>query len=167
VRNTFKIALDSSVEVEELYLGAMNIICLNCEGRHFQCEKGGTANVFTQCCEKGKFSLPAYKESEVVRDLLHGRHQESAYFKKNIRSYNSAIAMVNTGIQSEEQNGGGPYYLRIHGAIYHQTGLLIPEDGEDAVYAQLYIYDTDEGYALRMKNPSNVECTETLMAELT
>jgi len=75
--------------------------------------------------------------------------------------------MVSTGIRSEEQKGGGPYYLRIHGAIYHQIGPLIPEEGEDAVYAQLYIYDTDEGCALRMKNPSKVECTETLMAELT
>ena len=58
--------------------------------------------------------------------------------------------MVSTGIQREEQKGGGPYYLRIHGEIYHQIGPLIPKDGEDAVYAQLYIYDTDKGCALRI-----------------
>jgi len=69
----------------------LDIICLNCEGRHFQCEEVGTANVFSQCCEKGKFSLPAYKDSEVVRDLLHGRLQESANFKKNIRSYSTIL----------------------------------------------------------------------------
>ena len=75
--------------------------------------------------------------------------------------------MVSIGIQSEEQTGGGPYFLRIHGGIYHSIGSLMPENGCDPVYAQLYIYDTSESCPLRMRNANNSECIESLMVELT
>jgi len=75
--------------------------------------------------------------------------------------------MVSAGIQSEEQTGGGPYFLRIHGGIYHSIGSPMPENGCDPVYAQLYIYDTSESCPLRMRNANNSECIESLMVELT
>jgi len=74
--------------------------------------------------------------------------------------------MVSTGLKSDEQVGGGPYYLCVHGRIYHQIGSLLPKEGNDPVYAQIYIYDTDEATAIRLRNANNSGCTEVPMREL-
>jgi len=129
----FKIALDRTAEFEPHYLGSMDIVCLNCSRKHYLCElTGREKSLFTQCCEKGKFELPEYKESMHIRALVEGQHPYSRIFMENIRSYNATVvslAMVNTGLKSDEQVGGGPYYLRVHGGIHHQIGSLLPEEG--------------------------------------
>lgn len=37
--------------------------------------------------------------------------------------------------------GGGPYSFRIQGELCHWSGSLTPGEGEEPVFAQLYIYD--------------------------
>jgi len=148
-----------NVQLEQHYLGPMNNICLNCGARHFHCEgSSDNGTLFTQCCDKGKFKLPEYCESVLIEQLLENRHNASANFKNNTRSYNAALAMVSTGIQSEEQTGSGPYFQRIHGGIYHSMGSLMPQNGYDPVYAQLHIYDTSGSCPLRMRNANNSKC---------
>jgi len=148
--NTSKAALDANSHVEEHYLGGMDVLCVNCDAQHFRCDMtGGTTNLFSQCCEKGKFVLPAYKQSPLITDLLTDRHNESGNFKRNIRSYNSALAMISSGIQNEEVTGGGPYFLRIHGGIYH-NGAIIAEGwcGACILYMLSFTYTTPTKVAL-------------------
>jgi hypothetical protein len=37
----------------------------------------------------------------------------------------------------------GPYVFRMHGQNYHYIGTLLPEEGNQPRWAQLYIYDTE------------------------
>ena len=61
-QDQFKIALEEIVVVEEHYLGRMRIVCRNCGAKHFSCEMtDGATNLFSLYCERGKFTLPAYK----------------------------------------------------------------------------------------------------------
>lgn len=39
--------------------------------------------------------------------------------------------------------GGGPYTFRIHGQNHHLIGSLLPQDGQQPKFIQLYIYDTE------------------------
>jgi len=39
--------------------------------------------------------------------------------------------------------GPGPYVFKINGQVHHRIGSLLPDEGKSPVYAQLYIYDTD------------------------
>ena len=61
-------------------------------------------------------------------------------------------------------NGRGPYSFRLHGAMYHKMGSLHPQDGQQPVYAQLYIYDDQA--ALAARNSRNPNLDPFLMAEL-
>ncbi|KAL0735172.1 hypothetical protein Bca4012_011382 [Brassica carinata] len=38
----------------------------------------------------------------------------------------------------------GPFTFRVHGQIIHRIGSMLPEDGNDPEYLQLYIFDTDK-----------------------
>ena len=61
-------------------------------------------------------------------------------------------------------NGQGPYSLRIHGAMYHKMGALVPREGQQPSYAQLYIYDDQAALAACTNRNSNLD--PFLMGEL-
>ena len=46
-------------------------------------------------------------------------------------------------IDNKYNNGGGPPNLRIQGQSCHRIGSLLPPIGQQAKFAQLYIYDTE------------------------
>lgn len=70
-------------------------------------------------------------------------------FKDNIRAYNSTLQMASSGIQlAQPQNGIS--MLAIKGAVYHRMGPLLPAQGAEPQFAQLYILDnTDQQLAAR------------------
>jgi len=76
----------------------------------------------------------------------------SKYFIKSIRSYNSMFAFtslgakIDTGINKEP----GPYVFKINGQVHHRIGSLLPDEGKPPVYAQLYIFDTENEIQNRM-----------------
>lgn len=49
-------------------------------------------------------------------------------------------------------DGGGPPQFVLSGQNYHRIGSLIPNVGIPPKFAQLYIYDTQNETANRMKN---------------
>ena len=52
-------------------------------------------------------------------------------------------------------NSHGPYSFRIYGEMYHKMGSLLPWDGQQPAYAQLYIYDDQAALAAcNSKNPN-------------
>lgn len=115
---TDKIAL-TNPRIQQHSLGEMTLPCQKCGALHFQGEKRGRGEGFSSCCHKGKVNLPAYRQSNYIQSLLTGTDRLSRNYKENIRSYNSALAMVSTRAKIEENNGGGPFMYKVHDTIYH------------------------------------------------
>ncbi|XP_057456530.1 uncharacterized protein LOC130747576 [Lotus japonicus] len=109
---------------------------------------------FTRCCMKGKVVLPFLsKPPLLLYNLLHGIDPRSKHFKENIRAYNSMFAFTSIGgkVETTVNNGGGPPQFVLSGQNYHRIGTLLPQPGEMPKFAQLYIYDTQNENANRMK----------------
>ncbi|KZP06047.1 hypothetical protein FIBSPDRAFT_764983, partial [Athelia psychrophila] len=60
--------------------------------------------------------------------------------------YNSALAFTSLGVQVDQAviNASGLHSFRIHGELCHKTGSLLPREGEQPMYAQLYVHDPVE-----------------------
>ena len=67
-------------------------------------------------------------------------------------------------VDSTVLNGHGPYSFRMHSKMYHKMGSLLPRDGRQPAYAQLYIYDDQA--ALAAGNLRNPNLDPYLMGEL-
>ena len=52
--------------------------------------------------------------------------------------------------------GSGPYSFRISGELHHLSGSLLPVQGHNPVFAQIYIHDPAEQLAQREGNNRNL-----------
>jgi hypothetical protein len=107
---------------------------------------GGDRVCFHLCCRGGKVSLPFPRDPPpFLTRLLNPGDILSKYFVKSIRSYNSMFAFTLLGakIDTGINKGPGQNVFKINGQVQHRIGFLLPENGESPVYAQLYIFDTD------------------------
>jgi hypothetical protein len=68
------------------------------------------------------------------------------------------LAFTSTeGIVDKDINKGHrPYVFHMHGQNYHHIGTLLPEEGNQSRWAQLYIYDTEH----KIENKINVSRNE-------
>eukprot|EP00980_Cylindrotheca_fusiformis_P001154 scaffold319_cov97-Cylindrotheca_fusiformis.AAC.14 len=111
----------------------------NCGALHFENE---TTTHF--CCVGGKGShetmqsIPAFLEA-----LLRNRH-----FRTHIRAYNCTfqIATMGSTLRKTDPNSfyaadNFPFHIRVHGMIYHSIPPVLPREGVQPRFAQLYIID--------------------------
>jgi len=78
-------------------------------------------------------------------------------FRQNIVQYNAALAFTSMGVNIDRSViGGGPPVFRIHGELTHLSGSLLPEAGTQPIYAQLYVYNSDEAYRCRISRNDNL-----------
>ena len=138
-------------------LGNMNVVCPECGALHFESEKltSSTRNVkkFGLCCLQGKVTPPGLNNPpDQMLHLL--THVSNASFREKIRQYNAAFAFTSVGVKLDESitRSSGPYAFKIHGALYHRTGALVAEEGQNPSYAQLYILDPEEALNQRAQN---------------
>ena len=130
-------------------LGNMDQECLHCGAKFWLHEKNQNSSLsspkFAICCADGKVNLPPMLEPPpYLLDLYTSSHTDASHFRKNIRAYNSLLACTSFGANIDETfQGRGVSNFKIHGQIYHRIGSLLPNEGQNPVYAQLYIYDTD------------------------
>jgi len=158
-------AISNGIVVPEHYCGDLNVLCEFCQSKNFTKERPSDGK-FTICCQKGRVNLEPIRRSELIENLMTGKHEESKNFMANIRSYNSSLAFVSMGAKIVPPPGHGPYCFRIHGQIYHRTGTLIPENDEVKQFAQLYILDPTAASEERMRLNENQGCLPALMTEL-
>jgi hypothetical protein len=52
-------------------------------------------------------------------------------------------------VDSSINRGNAPFVFRLSGENYHCIGSLLPPDGSEPKFSQLYIYDTDNEVANR------------------
>ena len=153
---------------EENYFGAMDVICEYCGAKYFNGEARSNGGRFNVCCNFGNIDLDYFSDfPEVLQRLYTGSSADDRNFRRNIRSYNSALAMASLGAQVDVPRGMGPYCFRIHGQVYHNIGPLYPEQGSHPRYGQIYILDTNDAAAERMGNRANVACNASVMRLLT
>ncbi|XP_042055868.1 uncharacterized protein LOC121800363 [Salvia splendens] len=62
--------------------------------------------------------------------------------------------------------GGGPPVFRLHGQNYHLIGSLLPLDGCEPKFAQLYVYDTDNEINYRITSVRQRDAVNNLHLEI-
>ncbi|KAL8102297.1 hypothetical protein AgCh_026978 [Apium graveolens] len=172
-------AVDTVVK-EYASLGPPNVKCSYCDAWMWKEERvnksvvRGTP-VFSLCCAKGQIKLPKEPPTPSFLWQLHTDKAKGQRFKDGMRLYNSIFAFTSTGgrVDNSINNGGAPYIYRLNGQNHHLFGSLIPPDGEDPKFCQLYIYDTENEISNRLRwvnvdggDPVDVEIIEGLSAML-
>ena len=122
-------------------LGWLTIQCPDCHALHWLAERlyhSSNSNPNSgMCCTQGKISLPPlHHPSPELAHLL--RSPEGSQFCSKICTYNNALAMtlvsrtLNKSLNAAE---GGPFSFRLHGEVIHRTGSLLPQEGQQPLYA--------------------------------
>ena len=142
----------------------MDVPCSNCGALHWINERlantSKTDPKFSMCCLSGKIKIPRLDNPPPeLRNLFSGQDDISKKFHDHIRTYNNALAMTSLGCKQDNaiNNGGGPYVFKVQGRLCHRSGSLIPREGENPVFAQLYIYDPQEALQFCMNHPANLD----------
>nr|GEW04155.1 hypothetical protein [Tanacetum cinerariifolium] len=110
---------------------------------------------YSICCSRGKVKLGTeLKEPpQLLKDLITNEYHKSASFINNIRRYNSMFSFTSMGGKVDDivNYRCGSFCYLIHGENYHRVGSLLPETGNTPMFAQLYIFDTDNEILNRIK----------------
>ncbi|KAJ0566267.1 putative helitron helicase-like domain-containing protein [Helianthus annuus] len=148
-----KIAEDPYKGVSNNYLhhGDQVVVCDVCNAKLWKVEVGkGRVYLgrksYMLCCGNGKVHLPNFKETyQEYQNLFKSLDDKSKHFLLNIRRFNSMFSFTSMGgkVDSKINRGNAPYVYRISGEDYHTLGSLLPKEGGEPKFAQLYIYDTD------------------------
>lgn len=144
-------------------LGKMDVLCPFCSALHWMDEKlvksSPNRPLFGTCCSKGKVKLPLLiTPPSLLQALYDGNDDKSKSFRRYTRVYNATNAFTSLGATLDPRvlTGRGPTSFTIHGELRHRTGSLLPQSGQDAAYAQLYIYDPDSALEVRnCRNPQS------------
>jgi len=67
--------------------------------------------------------------------------------------YNNVLSFCSLGVEIDESVTGqrGVYTFRIKGALCHKIGSLLPAEGEQPKFAQIYITDSDPNQQIRQR----------------
>jgi len=152
-------------------LGGMTVECQHCHALHWDSEKLTTSTLsnkkFGQCCLQGQVDLPPFPPPPpTLKSLLSGISPFSDTFRKHIRQYNAAFAFTSLGVKIDHSvtSASGPYAFKINGELHHLSGALLPEEGQQPSYAQLYVHDPAE--ALNVRGNRNDNLLPQIMTEL-
>lgn len=128
---------------------------------------------FSLCCQNGKVLLSKLKDApSPLRNLLDYNDPTTSKFRDQIRIYNGMFCFTSFGakIDHSVNKGRGPYTFRISGQSYHKIGSLLPIEGTQPKYAQLYFYDTQNETRNRMSvftdNQAKEITDETIVTSL-
>lgn len=139
------------MEIEYLDHGDPTYKCSRCGAYMWFDEtlRGGTHGKregYSLCCLHGKVVLPVSTKlpPQLLVNLLTNNHPMSKNYIENIRAYNMMFLFTSMGgkVDSDVNQGSGPYCFRIHGQNYHRLGGLVPHRDSSPRFSQLYIYDT-------------------------
>ena len=136
-RNAQKVLLGEQIVPELLTtkdsIGDMNIVCEFCNARKW---KGESA---TLCCNSGKVILPLFPAPpDLLKELLTNNTEEAKLFRKNARTFNNALALSSVKVNIKKFTGGFAPCVVFEGKVHQKIGPLLPEDGEQPKFAQLY-----------------------------
>ncbi|KAJ3474646.1 hypothetical protein NLI96_g12341 [Meripilus lineatus] len=144
-------------------LGSMDVSCPSCDALHWDEERLSNSSrirpKFGVCCNSGKITIPpAQDPPPLLRALFDDHSSQAQEFREHIRQYNAALTFTSLGVKVDESvnDGRGPYCFRIHGELCHLIGSLLPAEGHEPQYAQLYIHDPQYALDVRMRRNDNL-----------
>lgn len=158
--------------IEHHNLGPMTVQYPHCHALHFMVERLTRSSLcnpcFGMCCLQGQVDLPHIQPWSPVLQNLCSDQQDHFEFKKYIHQYNSALAFTSLGVTMDQTTvqGTEPSAFRIHGALHHLMGSLLPPDGQKPSYAQLYIYDAEEATRKHMNQNQNSDLRGNILLDL-
>ncbi|GKD22206.1 hypothetical protein Tco_1223909, partial [Tanacetum coccineum] len=136
-------------------IGDCEYSCQHCGAKFWYGERLQRSSTYQlpnyhKCCLGGKVRLGTEPHPpDYIRLLFKNRR-----FMENIRAYNQMFSMTSFGESVEDSinNGRAPYVFKISGEVYHWIGSLCPNEGDPPRFLQLYIYDTHNEVANRMRH---------------
>jgi hypothetical protein len=116
------------------------------------------------CCLQCQVNLPPFPQWPPELQQAYTNRT----FVSKIRQYNSALAFTSIGVNIDDRTlqGSGPNAFCIHGSLHHLMGSLIPPEGVQPSYAQLYIYDSEEATNIRAVRPGNEGLDRQILRDL-
>ena len=141
--------LEQNSNIDEYYLGEMDVLCSHCNAKHFTAEKVfNKGNSFNDYSGHGTVKLEAIPDfPDNLRSLFENNHQKSKVFFERIRNYNSSFsfASFNAKVVDMPTIGRAAYCFKIQGQIYYQINeALYPSENDYPKYGQLFIVDPQE-----------------------
>ena len=132
----------------------MNIKCRECGALMWIGERLSTSSIktpkFGLCCLSGMVKLQELPvPPSPLRELLTNNNAVSKKIRKNIRTYNSGLAMATMKAAQDILPSGIQSY-RIHGAVYRMIGPMRPDEGREPKSLQTYFVDPDQQTTIRM-----------------
>ncbi|KAL3654728.1 hypothetical protein CASFOL_001463 [Castilleja foliolosa] len=87
-------------------------------------------------------------ESESLANVVNvkedvARKNISRRLSRKTSAYKSNVRVIDSDIDHDVNKGSGPPIFRMHGQNYHLIGSLLPENGASPMFAQMYIFDTE------------------------
>ncbi len=99
---------------------------------------------FTICCMSGQVQLEFPEDlPEAYRALLEGDSADAKHLQKEIRAYNSVLSLASSSANVQPHTAGGLASFTVNGRVNHRMGPLLPRDGAQPAFAQLYILEPD------------------------
>ena len=129
---------------ETFELLSMTVKCFFCGALGFKSEviktTKGEHHFGDMCCRKGEVKVPKRpKIPKQLQDLFKSEDDDSKFFLKNIRKFNSGMSMAS--FQFSDMSLPGPGMIRIQGQVQRNIGPLINNRQNQARNIQTYFLD--------------------------
>ena len=116
-------------------VGFMDKKCVHCGALRFKGETKGS------CCSSGKvLPEPFPRPPEEIMKLWNSNEGLGRVLKTFSREINNAFALSSVQVKIKRFPGFNPSVI-FQGKVIHQTGPLIPKEGEVPKFSQLYLCD--------------------------
>ena len=103
----------------------------------------------------------------LLRDILTSNSRQGKHFRKNIRQYNSALAMASVRADFVSRGPAVSKYnpaVTVLGKMYHEIGALEPGHGMIPRFTSVYIHDMEHASSNRKHFYSGLR--EDLLSQL-
>ena len=149
----------SKLEDSKDSIGEMNHECSHCGALKFLKETPSS------CCSNGKVVLdPFPRPPAKIHELWKENDEKGCLFKKHSRTINNAVCL--TSLEVKERRAGYTPSVIFQGKVHHRVGALVPDQGDNPKFAQLYVFDPSLESTTRFNNmvlPSNLNTRQKLM----
>nr|XP_026487949.1 uncharacterized protein LOC113394741 [Vanessa tameamea] len=137
------------VALNDIDIGGMVKICDFCQAKKWTAESPGL------CCSGGKVNIPKIPEpTSVFKELISGSNPSSKHFLNHSRQYNTLFQMTSFGAKEIREGNFMPTF-KIQGQVYHLIGNLLPAEGAQAEFLQIYFVSHADQISLRSNiNPT-------------
>ena len=127
-------------------LGEMNFRCVYCNALGFKSENQGTLSrpyFGILCCKKGETLLEPFPEPPIaLLNLLQNQDVLSKHCRKNIRKFNSNLAMASIEYTDATVRQGPPGAFKIQGVMYRKLGPLLHHANRPPRCLQVYFFNS-------------------------